>query len=271
MTSDSPALRRAIAILRHLASGNRPISAGALSRSLDIPRSSTYELLAVLDEQGLVAKAETGYMLGAGVAELGSAYSRANPLQRLAQPMLVKLAEATSGTAQLAVLRGWETIYIAKEQAVSSVAIITATGVRMPAYLTATGRAMMAGLSRREVLALLSGESSFVNRTGVGPRNVRELNAELAASRTRGFALERGEITPGVVTVAAAVLDAVDRPVAAVGLSVQERDVRDLGAGQGRDVRKPGGGLGPGAAEEALESLGTRVQDVARRLSRRLR
>ena len=49
-------MRRSVAILRHLASSNRAISAGALVRALEIPRSSVYELLAVLEELGLVAQ-----------------------------------------------------------------------------------------------------------------------------------------------------------------------------------------------------------------------
>lgn len=216
-------LRRSVAILRQLASHNRPVTAGALARSLQIPRSTLYELLTVLDELGLVVKAgPDGYMLGAGVAELGSAFSRTNPLQRLAAPIVRKLADSAEGTAQLAVLKGSETVYIAKEQSVRSIMIITASGVRMPSYLTATGRAMLAGLEKREVLAMFASEDRFQSRTGVGPQSLRELNAELAAVRTRGFAIERGEVTAGVWTIAAPVHDAVDRPVAALGVCLPE-------------------------------------------------
>jgi len=216
-----------VAILRQLAGSNRPVSAGALARGLTIPRSSIYELLSVLDELGLVAKVGTGYMLGAGVSELGSAYARTNPLQRLAQPIVRQLAESADGTAQLAVLRGWETVYIGKEQAMRSVAVITAAGVRMPAYLTATGRAMLAQLPKREVLGLFTGEREFVNRTGRGPQTVRELNSELAHVRTRGFAVERGEVTDGIWTIGASVLDALDRPVAGIGLCLPDAQWSD--------------------------------------------
>ena len=61
--AEVPALRRSIAILRHLASSNRPITAGALVRALEIPRSSAYELLTVLEELGLVVRTESGYVL----------------------------------------------------------------------------------------------------------------------------------------------------------------------------------------------------------------
>ncbi|KRE38298.1 IclR family transcriptional regulator [Janibacter sp. Soil728] len=214
-----PALRRAVAILRHLSGNNRPVSAGALVRALDLPRSSVYDLLGVLEELALVSRSGGGYLLGAGVSELGSAYVRSDPLRRQAQPIVRDLAEATGGTAQLAVLRGWETVYLVKEQAVSSAAIITATGVRMPAYLTATGRAIMSRMERREVLALLSAEDGFVSRTGVGPRTHRELAELLRLTRLDGHAIERGEISPHIWTVAAPVVDPLDRPVAAIGLS----------------------------------------------------
>ena len=70
--AEVPALRRAIAMLRHMASSNRAITAGALVRALEIPRSSAYDILAVLEELGLVARTESGFVLGAGVHELGA-------------------------------------------------------------------------------------------------------------------------------------------------------------------------------------------------------
>ena len=225
--ADVPALRRAAAILRHLAGSNRPLTAGTIARAQNIPRSSVYDLLGALEDLGFVIKVGSGYLLGSGVAELGSAYLRSNPLGRLAQPHVRALAEANSGTAHLAVLRGWETVYVLKEQAEKSVAVITASGVHMPAYLTATGRAIMSGLTKRQVLALFAGESTFVNRTGAGPRSVRELNMELAHARTRGYAIEKGEITPGIWTVAVPVLDALGRPIASVGLSLPEAEHTD--------------------------------------------
>ncbi|MHA7127020.1 IclR family transcriptional regulator domain-containing protein [Janibacter indicus] len=214
-----PALRRAVAILRHLSGANRPVGAGPLVRALDLPLSTVYDLLAVLEELALVAKTDGGYLLGAGVSELGSAYVRSDPVRRRAQPVVRDLAETTGATAQLAVLRGWESVYLVKEQAVSPAAIITATGVRMPAYLTATGRAIMSRMERREVLTLLSAEEGFVNRTGVGPATHRELAKLLRRTRADGFAVERGEISPHIWTVAAPVLDHHDRPIAAIGLS----------------------------------------------------
>lgn len=220
--AEVPALRRAVAILRHLASSNRAISAGALVRALDIPRSSVYELLTVLEELGLVVRTEHGCVLGPGVHELGSSYLRTNPLQRLAQPIVRQLAEDASATAQLAIIRGWETVYVLKEQSLRSVAVVTATGVRMPSYLTATGRAILAQLPKAEVLSALQSETEFVTRTGRGPTSFRQLGTLLAQARRDGWAIEHGEVTPGISTVAAPVYDVLSRPIAAIGLSIPE-------------------------------------------------
>lgn len=244
MSAEVPALRRAVAILRQLSASNRAVSAGALVRMLGLPRSSVYDLLGVLEQLGMVHRAESGYVLGPGVHELGASYLWTNPLQNLAAPLIRDLAEATRGTAQLAVLRGWETVYLLKERSVESVAVITAAGVRMPGYLTATGRAIMAHLPKAELLAALQGETGFVNRTGRGPRTYSQLSAELSLTRRRGHAVEDGEVTPGVRTVAAPVFDVLDRPIAAIGVSiaggasdVSAAGVPDVGSGGGtRDV-----------------------------------
>ena len=220
MSAEVPALRRGIAILRQLSASNRAVSAGTLVRLLGLPRSTVYDLLGVLEELGMVQRVEAGYVLGPGVHELGASYLRTNPLQNLAAPLVRQLAEETGGTAQLAVLRGWETVYLLKESSPRSLALITAAGVRLPGYLTATGRAIMAHLPKPELLAALQGEAEFVNRTGRGPRMLSQLSAELSLTRRRGYAEEDGEVTPGVRTIAAAVFDVLERPIAAIGVSV---------------------------------------------------
>ena len=67
-----PAVRNAVGVLHRLASSTRPLPAGALARALDIPRSSIYQLLQVLIDEGLVVHVpETrAYTLSVGVFEL---------------------------------------------------------------------------------------------------------------------------------------------------------------------------------------------------------
>ncbi len=219
--SNVPALSRGLAVLQLLASRAAPVPAGALARELDLPRSTVYHLLTVLEEGGFVvhlpdAKA---YALGVSVFEIGSAYLRHDPLERLARPLLARLVDRVGETAHLGVLHGAETLYLLKETPRGAVPLVTDVGVRLPAHLTAVGRAILAGLPRPQVRALYPSNAAFVDRTGQGPSTPGELRRLLAAEADRGWASEDGHVMPGIASVAACVQDGTGRPVAAVGLT----------------------------------------------------
>lgn len=220
-----PAARQALAILTHLASRPGPVGASAIARDLGLPRSTTYHLLAELAEADFVVHLPEDRTYGLGVAafEVGSAYLRHDPLERLARPLLARLVAQTGLTAQLGILQGAETVYLLKEQPPNAVTLVTDVGVRLPAHLTASGRAMLAHLPAAHVRAQLPSASSFSTRTGRGPASLTALRAVLATERRRGWASEDGEVTEGLASVAAAVFDHGGRPVAAVALTFDAR------------------------------------------------
>ena len=94
-----------------------------------------------------------------------------------------------------------------------------------PAQLTASGRAVLAGLPAAQVRALFPDASAFVDRHDVGPRSLAELRRLLAQVRERGYASEDGEVTPGFASVAAAVHDHAGRPVAGAAVTFPAEQV----------------------------------------------
>ncbi|MFT4234081.1 MAG: IclR family transcriptional regulator [Microbacterium sp.] len=222
-----PALRHGIAILRHLASSPTPISAGAIVRRLGIPRSSTYQLLKVLIDEGLVVHIPEaqGYALGVGVFELGSAYVRHQPVENLARPLITKLVAQIGQTVHLGILHAHEALYLLKEQPPRPAPLVTEVGVRLPAHLTATGRALLSGLPGDQVTALFASPGMFTDRTGVGPHTLRQLKALLAVERRQGYSLESSSVTEGVTCIASASLDHNDFPVASIATSFHTASV----------------------------------------------
>lgn len=216
-----PALRRGLAILRALAGHAGPVPAAALARETGVPRSTTYHLLAELESAGFVVHlvTERRYALGVAAFDLGSAYLRQDPLERLAAPLLRSLAERTGHTAQLGVLHGNEVLYLHKERPPRPETLVTDAGVRLPAHLTATGRAILAHLPAPHVRALFPNAAAFVSRTGRGPRGLAELRRLLAEVRRRGWAAEDGCVTEGFASVAYPVFDHGGRPMAAIGVT----------------------------------------------------
>lgn len=233
VSSDVPALRRGLAVLRLLASKAGPVTAAAVARELALPRSTTYHLLAELAEAGFVTHLpeERRYGLGVAAFELGSAYLRHDPLERLARPIMRRLIDRTGHTAHLGVLHGRETLYLLREQPPQPYPTVTDVGVRLPAHLPASGRAMLAHLPPAQVRALFPGRDGFLTRTGRGPSHLPALRRLLAVERGRGWAVEDGHVTPGFASVAAPVFDHGERPIAAISTTFRHScpDERECG------------------------------------------
>ena len=58
-----------------------------------------------------------------------------------------------------------------------------------------------------------------MDRHGLGPTSLSALRTLLSETRQRGYAVESGEVTPGFASVAAAVLDHNDHPVAGIAVT----------------------------------------------------
>ena len=202
-----------------------PMPAAAIASKLKLPRSSTYHLLAAMEKDGFVIHFPEDQRWGLGVSafELGSAYLRHDPLERLARPLLARLVRETEKTipavAQLGILQNTQVLYLAKEVPHHPVTIVSEVGVRLPAHLTASGKAILCQLDAKQVRAMYGGNSALPTRTGKGPESVKELSQDLLEAKLRGFSFENGFVTDGFSSIAVAVLNHLQMPVAAIGMT----------------------------------------------------
>jgi DNA-binding IclR family transcriptional regulator len=227
-----PAATRALRVLRFLAAQPAPVPLDRIARAVGLPRSSAYHLVAAMVEEGFVVHLadERTYGLGVVAHEVGTGYVRQEPLQRIARRPLAELVDRTGQSAHLAVMHGRDVLYVVEERAPGRPPLVTDVGVRLPAHLTASGRAVLAALPASQVRALYPDRSAFVDRTGTGPTSLTALRAVLADARGRGYAVEDGEVTPGFASVAAAVLDHNGLPAAGVAVTYASGEVVDLPA-----------------------------------------
>lgn len=216
-----PAAAQTLQILRLLSAQAGPVPAATIARDLNLPRSTVYHLLATMADQGFVTHLpdDRRWALGIAAYELGTGYTRQAPLQRLARVPLADLADRVGHAAHLAVQHGREVVYVIEERAPGRPPLVTDVGVRLPAQLTASGRAVLGALPAAAVRALFPDASSFVVRTAVGPRSMSALRSLLVQVRRQGYATEDGEVSPGYASIAAAVLDHARHPVAAVAVT----------------------------------------------------
>ena len=216
-----PAADQTLRILSYLAGQRGPAAARTIADSLGIPRSSTYHLLTAMATHGFVVHLGTDRRWGLGPAafELAGGFARQQPLSRLGRPLVAALADRTGQSAHLAVMTGRDVLYLVEERAPRRPALVTDVGVRLPAHLTATGRAMLALLPREQVRALYPDAGVFADRTGHGPRRPSELRELLRQARADGFATEDGEVSVGFRSVGVAVRDHAGWPAAAFAVT----------------------------------------------------
>lgn len=239
MPGKAPAADATLRILRLMSQQRGPVAAATIARTLELPRSTVYQLLTTLTDHGFVIPLPELAKYGLGVAafELSSGFNRQQPLTRVGAPVLAKLVDELGLSGHLTVLLGRDVVYLVEERAPHGPYLVTDVGVRLPAHLTASGLAMLAGLPAVQVRALYPDRSSFIKLTDAGISTYRELSTELRATRARGYAMEQSSVTEGMRSLAVAVPDHVGWPAASVAVTFSaERDI-DLDATAARIAR----------------------------------
>ncbi len=251
---NAPAAAHALDILGLIARRGEPVPAATITRELGLPRSTVYHLLSVLTDRGYLTHLpdERRYGLGVAAYELGSAYQRQAPLQRLARGIVERLVDATGHNAHLAILHGRDVLYVIEQRAPGRPLLVTDVGVRLPATLTATGLALLAGLPPAQVRALFPTTHAFVQPDGRGVGSAGALRRELQQVRSRGYAVEDGLVTEGLNSVAVAAPDHTGHPVAALA------------------VTYPGAEMPADEVDRVARIVGTFARDLSRRLTGRL-
>ena len=196
----APAVTRAGAILDLLAE-NAGEAAGPseLARRLGLPKSSIANICNALAEIGLVRRIGTGFALGRKLAELGGAYLASVDLVQEFYDACRTLPTGSVETVQLAILDGLEMTYLARHDGRQPVRLTSQIGRRLPATVTATGKAALASLDQDDLDRRLAGLWELPVLTPKSIGSVAALRAELTAVRGRGYAMDDEETVEGVV------------------------------------------------------------------------
>ena len=215
-------LLRGLALLEALGAAGRPLKLTEIAKQLGTTRGVTYRLIYTLKEAGyLIEPSEKLYELSPRILRLGFSYLRSLGLVRLARRHLERLSDRTQSTVFLAVRDGRDIVYLDKVRAPGRASLDLDVGDRVPAHATAMGRVLLSELAPAEFAALYP-EKIVPAHGHLAAMPRRELEAELAAARKKGYALSFSTLYKGVASVAAPIRDREGRIVAAVNCTVLE-------------------------------------------------
>jgi len=192
-----------------------------LARAAGLDNATAFRILNTLEAAGYVARAgdPRRFRLTLKTLDLGFTAIARQELRDAAQPVLRSLVGAVNEAASMGVLEGAEVVYVARVQAgLARLGVDIRVGSRVPAYCSAIGHALLAFTDRAEQAELLK-RLPRVKLTPATPTALSEIQARLAEVRTRGYALSDQEVVAGLRVMAAPVLDAKDRPLAAISVA----------------------------------------------------
>ncbi|MEV4775368.1 IclR family transcriptional regulator [Microbacterium sp. LTA6] len=221
----APAVSRSIRLLGILAEADRPRTLTELAADLGLAKSSTANLCLALEAGGMVERTALGYRLGLRTAELGGAYAAQFNQIREFYSVCEKSPTLSAELVQVAVLDGADALYLARYEGSRSLRLGTPLGSRLPAALSATGRALLAAMSDAEVVALIGADAEFPALTERSTTTIEGLLEVLGTARRRGWALDAEESFRGIVGVAVP-LDgwAPSDPPLALGVAIRAMD-----------------------------------------------
>lgn len=200
------AVARVVRILDLLANAEKPQPLGTIAATIGAPKSSVHGILQDLVAEGFVESSEPGhYTVGLKAFEVGSALLRRSDAVIAAAAELSALTRRLEITSHYAVLAQTDVLYLCKvDPPLSGVQLASSVGSRLPAHLTAVGKACLAWLDDSEVVAHV--DLSVVDSAG-RRRTKAQLAADLTVVRERGHAVDNGETVAGIHCVAAPVFD----------------------------------------------------------------
>jgi IclR family acetate operon transcriptional repressor len=212
-STGAQAVDRAASLLVHVLRSDEPVTFPELVSASGLPKSTVSRLLGSLERNRLVARTHSGEVVPGDVV---TAYARRqdphDDIAERARPALQRLGAATGETVNLAIGTDGGVVQIDQVDARFLLGAVNWLDRQVPFHASASGKALLAHGHTLPTGRLVK----LTERT----RTTRAaLEADLRRCLERGYAVADGELEPGLVAVAAAILGPDGRALAAISVS----------------------------------------------------
>ena len=183
-----------------------------------LTRATARRSLITLASLGYVEVEDAIYRLTPKVIELASGYFNSNDgWVAVASPYLEVLRNRVEENVSAVVLDRTDIVYVASFAADTLMSINIRIGGRKPAYCTAMGRVLLAGMPEdcaRDVLAM----SDLQRKTDRTETSIDAVMGEIRKAREQGYAVIDQELEPGLVAVAVPIRNLRGQTIAAINI-----------------------------------------------------
>jgi len=230
-TGGAQSIRRAVAILRVLATGQeRGVRLADVVAVCGLNRPTVHRILKVLGEEGAVEQdpATRRYLVGREVSLLGLARGTRAPVRAVAEPYLSHLAEQIGDTVFLTVRSGADSIGVDRKLGHYPVQVRALDiGARRPLGVGVAGVMLLACLLEDEAADLVRANAQRLARYQLTPARLMD---RVRTARNKGYAYADVGIVKGTSAVAVPVFGPDRSALAAISVAAISDRLRPVRA-----------------------------------------
>jgi IclR family transcriptional regulator, pca regulon regulatory protein len=197
------AFSRGLRIIRCFSAARPSLTIAEVAKAAGLNRATARRLLLTLEADGYASQSNGRYSLTPRVLDLGYSYLSALPLDALLYPSLFAVADRFRESCSAGMLDGHDVVWVARAQTSHPrvMTLVNRVGSRRPAYLTALGMVLLAGLPDDRLDEYLR-TAELRKQTDKTITSPAQLLAEILGVRANGWYLADEPVEYGVRAVA---------------------------------------------------------------------
>ena len=211
--------QKLLSVIGAFSASEPALSLSEIARKVDMPLPTVYRFVGEWVEWGGLVRRDDGkYFIGTKLWEVGVQSPNLQILRNAAIPFLEDLVSETKQSAQLAILEGFDALYVEKITARNSSVTISRVGSRLPLHATGVGLIFLAQADQDFLNKyLLRNRKKFTPQTVTDENLIRQ---RLVNIKRNGLIRVEEELYSGILSIAAPVKDRSGRTIAAISAVV---------------------------------------------------
>jgi len=219
MSESVRAVERALDVLLCFTKQTPELTMTQIAEQVGIHKSTVHRLLATLENKRFVQRdQDTGiYRLGIRILQMAYVTLEHNDLRQLSTPFMRHLCEQYEENIHLAVLDDIDVIFVNIFEGSRRVKLAAAIGQRLPAFATASGKAILGFMPEGKVQRIL--DRGMLQYTPYTLHTKDVILGDLKTVKELGFAVSEQEYEEQINAVAAPIFDLEDQPIASIAVA----------------------------------------------------
>ncbi|UVI29643.1 IclR family transcriptional regulator [Paenibacillus spongiae] len=214
---------RVMDILELFTGAKESYSLSDIARLLDMPPSSTHQLLQNMLSRGYLETDSSGkqFSIGYKIFEISSMCAKNTNLATQFETIGGRIAEEVNEGIMLGIRAGDHLVYVAQKNPPDPRRFAIQFSQSLPLYASASGKILLSGLTETMIRRLYPIED-LQPLTNLTITTVTGLLTELEMIRKEGIAYNRGESVEGISCISAPIYNSTGSIIAAVSVSIPD-------------------------------------------------